>query len=208
VCTEVGHASLDGSNRASDGLPGYAVRNGVALNGIFLVDILHRDAPSGAQGFQWRNRAARPCSAVVQGDVAEAERGREGVVGVRVDDFAGSINEKESEIAHIGNGKVVLGSCLFVDWVDDGKRDGLSARWWEIAFFMSFPQPAKVGVCVAKGVESFILGPQVGHRLADGTYGVLHCSSSYGVTIFGKGTVAGSLGKNFEEDERVLDIIQ
>jgi len=57
-------------------------------------------------------------------------------------------------------------------------------------------------VCLlSRGYKSVILGPHTGHRLADGTKGVLHCASSDGVSVFGKASITVADGK----DKEVLD---
>ena len=52
---------------------------------------------------------------------------------------------------------------------------------------------------VVKGVgsnETAVRGPHAGHRLANGTKGVLHCSRSDWETIFGKAAIAVALCKD------------
>ena len=53
--------------------------------------------------------------------------------------------------------------------------------------------------------ETEVRGPQAGHRLANGTEGVLHCSRSDWETIFGKAPIAVPLCKDLKVRDWVCD---
>lgn len=53
-----------------------------------------------------------------------------------------------------------------------------------------------------------VFGPQTGHRLTDGAYGILHCPRSNGVTIFGEAAVAVADGKDHEVVNWVRDGVE
>jgi hypothetical protein len=56
-----------------------------------------------------------------------------------------------------------------------------------------------------RGNETAIRGPQAGHRLANGTKGVLHRSRSDGETIFGKAPIVVPLCKDLKVRDWVCD---
>ncbi|MCK7461551.1 MAG: hypothetical protein MZU84_05560 [Sphingobacterium sp.] len=63
--------------------------------------------------------------------------------------------------------------------------------------------PTPTGELLAEAVfegvgsnEAGVRGPHAGHRLANGTKGVLHCARSDGLTIFGKAAIAVALCKD------------
>ena len=132
-------------------------------------------------------------------DITEAERGTERIGGGGLSVFTGTVKEKEGNVGHVNHsagkgGRVEDGEGMAV--VNEAER----SRGYALRGRVSAPPTSKLlAKAVVKsfgGDETAIRGPQAGHRLANGTEGVLHCSRSDWETILGKAAVAVALCKD------------
>ena len=113
--------------------------------------------------------------------------------------FAGTVEIKEGNVGHVnhsmlegGRMKDGEGMCI----VNEAERSGGCALGGRVSAPPTGKLLAKAVVKSFGGDETAIRGPQAGHRLANGTEGVLHCSRSDWETIFGKAAVAVALCKD------------
>jgi hypothetical protein len=82
--------------------------------------------------------------------------------------------------------------------LDDGDREGLDTVGGRIFTAPALELLLETVVELAQRVETDVVGPQAGERLAHRTDGVRHCCRSKGVTAGGESTIAESGGPHLE----------
>lgn len=200
--------TLDSSDRANDWVSREAMGYSFISDGVFLVGVDHRDGPRGSHGFQGCVFSLEHFSSQTEFNIVESERIGECVFVSGVEVFARSTEEIETDDAHVGNGNASCSGGVESDVLDNSDGDRLATLGRGVQTFPSCKESGEPVLMLARACQSFVFGPHAGHRLADGTYGVLHCSSCDGLTAFCKTTVSVSLGKDLEVGDRIFDIFQ
>ena len=119
--------------------------------------------------------------------------------------------EEETKGGEVGCGHrqgVGAGVGNNIDVVDYRKGDGFDAHGWRVDPLVAFELLLEAVLDLALGSKVEVFGPHTGHRLANGTEGILHCVRADSLSAGSDFSSAPALGKDLEERDWVDHIVE